>query len=598
MLCCRSAWVAVVAVSFLANAALSAEAEKKTEVKLAHMKLGGSLSETPVAADPIFGVRENFKTKIDRIKKAKTDKNIQGLYLELDGLGIGYGKVDELRTAIADFQKAGKKVYAYMESASTKDYLVAAACDRICLPESGTLMLTGVRAEVTFYKGLLDKIGVKADMLQMGAYKGAAEPMTRTGMSKEFRERMESVLKDYFEESILRGIAAGRAAKKWTAAQVKKLIDAGPYTAKRALAAGLIDEIAYAHQFKLSVKTALKADKLNLVLNYGQQKAKDLDIGNPFAIFKLLSPPSTGKKSSKHKIALLYATGGIVTGKGGRSLFGGETIGSSTMVEAIRQAEQDETVKAIVLRVDSPGGSALASDLIWNELNRSKKPVVASMSDVAASGGYYISMAAQKIYAEPGTLTGSIGVVGGKIVLGGLEKKVGLNTEVISFGENSGILSSSFPFKESEKKVMRALMEDIYDQFLTKAIQGRAKAGKKFTRKDFVQYAEGRVWTGRQAKAVGLVDELGTLDDALAAAKALAKLPKDVEPELLVLPKGRGLLDSLLGGNFGISLTESSELSLLRKLPELSGHLHFVDGLLQLRGEPVWLIMPHRVAIR
>jgi len=422
--------------------------------------------------------------------------------------------------------------------------------------------------------------------------------MTRTSMSKQYRERLESVLKDYYEESIVRTIAASRSAKKLTPDQVKKLIDEGPYTAKRALAAGLIDEIAYPNQFKVSLKTTLKANQLKLVLNYGQKKAQELDFGNPFAIFKLLGSSSSGSSSSKPKIAVIYATGTIVTGRGGVSLFGGQSIGSTTLVEAIRKAEEDSTVKAIVLRVDSPGGSALASDLIWNELNRSKKPVIASMSDVAASGGYYISMAANKIYAEPGTLTGSIGVVGGKMALGGLEEKVGLKTEVISFGANSGILSSTFPFKESEKKAMKNMMADVYDQFLTKAIQGRAKAGKKFSRADFTKFAEGRVWTGRQAKANGLVDELGTLEDAIAAAKTLAKLPKDSEPELMVLPRGKGLLDALLQGQIESPFRGKAELSLLRKLPELSGHLQAVEGLLQLRGEPVWLILPHRVAIR
>ena len=599
MLLRRFVGIATLAVVFLGASALAAWAEEKPNlVRLAQIKLGGSPSETPVSADPLFGSRENFQSKLDRIRKAKKDKGIDGLYLELDGLGVGYGKIDELRAAIADFRKAGKKVYAYMESAGTKDYLVACACDRVGLPESGTLMMVGVRAEVTFYKGLLDKLGIKADMLQMGDYKGAAEPMTRTSMSKQYRERLESVLKDYYEESIVRTIARSRSAKKLTPDQVKKLIDEGPYTAKRALAAGLIDEIAYPNQFKVSLKTTLKANQLKLVLNYGQKKAQELDFGNPFAIFKLLGSSSSGSSSSKPKIAVIYATGTIVTGRGGVSLFGGQSIGSTTMVEAIRKAEEDSTVKAIVLRVDSPGGSALASDLIWNELNRSKKPVIASMSDVAASGGYYISMAANKIYAEPGTLTGSIGVVGGKMALGGLEEKVGLKTEVISFGANSGILSSTFPFKESEKKAMKNMMADVYDQFLTKAIQGRAKAGKKFSRADFTKFAEGRVWTGRQAKANGLVDELGTLEDAIAAAKTLAKLPKDSEPELMVLPRGKGLLDALLQGQIESPFRGKAELSLLRKLPELSGHLQAVEGLLQLRGEPVWLILPHRVAIR
>jgi protease-4 len=432
-------------------------------------------------------------------------------------------------------------------------------------------------------------------MLQMGEYKGAAEPYTRSEMSKPFRERLESVLKDYFEESLVKTIAQAR--KGLAIDKVKAIIDEGPYTAKQAVAAGLIDEVAYADDFEKAVKSGIKASEVKVVRDYAKEKVEELDFSNPFAILKLLAPPSRKHKSSKNKIAVLYATGAIVTGKGGTSLFGGDTVGSTTMVDAIRKAEHDKTVKAIVLRVDSPGGSALASDLIWNELRRSKKPVVASMSDVAASGGYYISMAAKKIYAEPGTLTGSIGVVGGKLVLGGLEKKVGLNTQVIKLGSHAGILSTTFPFSESEKKAMTALMKDIYDQFLTKAIEGRERAGKKFARADFLKYAEGRIWTGRQAKAIGLIDELGTLDDAVVAAKVMAHLAKDADVELLSLPKPRSFLDTLMERADASTLV-GFNLSALRKVPELAGHLGFVGGLLQLRGEPVWLMMPQRIVVR
>src|SRR5262249_33323179 len=245
------------------------------------------------------------------------------------------------------------------------------------------------------------------------------------------------------------------------------------------------------------------------------------------------------KLSFGPKIAVIYATGPIVSGKSSADLFGEGTVGSTTMVEAIRKAEEDGTVKAIVLRVDSPGGSALASDLIWNELAKSKKPVVASMSDVAASGGYYISTAAKKIYAEPGTLTGSIGVVGGKLVIGGLEDKIGLKTEIISRGANANIMSSTTPFSESERKAWTAMMKDVYEQFLTKALAGRKKAGKSMTREDLEKLAGGRVWTGRQAKANGLIDELGTLEDAITAAKEMAGMAKSADPELMILPKPR-----------------------------------------------------------
>jgi protease-4 len=572
--------------------------EKKTEkktVSLAHIKLSGSLGEAPPSSDPLLGsLTEHFKSKLDRIHKARKDGNVQALYLQLDGLHIGWGKLDELSRAIAEFRKSGKKVYAYLEAGDTKDYLVALACDEVCVPESGWLMLTGMRAEVTFFKELFDKIGVQADMLQMGDFKSAAEPFMRKSMSKPARAQLTRVLDDYYENSLVERIAQARSLSN---EQVKKLIDEGPYTAGGAKKAGLIDRVAYADDYREHLKTALKkqqkADAFTFMKNYGKEKGKDVDLSNPFAFFKLLAAPSKARASSNPKIAVIYASGVITTGKSEEGLFSNETVGSTTMIEAIRQAENDETVKAIVLRVDSPGGSALASDLIWNELKRSKKPIIASMSDTAASGGYYISMAAHKIFAEPGTLTGSIGVVGGKLALGGTLEKIGITTEVISRGANSGILSADKPFTESERKAMTSLMKDIYDQFLDKALEGRKKAGKKMTREELVKLAGGRIWTGRQAKENGLIDELGTLQDAIAAARSLAHLPADKEPELLQLPKSKGFLDSLLE-EIGGSRVPQMRLALPR---ELQRKLRGVDGLLQLRGEPVWLTLPYRIDI-
>jgi protease-4 len=250
--------------------------------------------------------------------------------------------------------------------------------------------------------------------------------------------------------------------------------------------------------------------------------------------------------------------------------------------------------------VDSPGGSALASDLIWNALVKCKKPVVASMSDTAASGGYYISMAAKKIYAEPGTLTGSIGVVGGKIVTGGLEKKVGLTTDIIARGANAGILSTTTPFSDAERKAMTALMKDTYDGFVGKALEGRKRAGRSMTREQLLELAGGRVWTGRQAKVNGLVDEVGTVADAVAAARKLAGVGDKEELEILELPHSRSFLDSLLESRGGGSDdTEARALGrVLRDVPELAESLRGVDAMLRLRGEPVWAVLPCRVRVR
>jgi protease-4 len=573
-------------------------AEKQSVVTLAHIKLSGSVDEGPVADDPLFGaLSESFKMKLDRIKKAKNDSAISGLFLQFDGLGGSWGKLDELRHAIADFRKAGKKAYAYLEAGDSHDYLAAIACDQVFMPESGSLMLTGVRAETTFFKDLFDKIGVKADMLRMGDFKGAAEPFTRSSMSKETRQQLESVLDDYYENSLVAAIVQSRGHKKWTAEQVKKLIDAGPFTAKAAAAAGLIDRLAYTDQMRDAVKGDLKAEQVKITRNYGKEDGEKLSLDNPFAILKLLAPPKSSGGSKNPKIAVVYATGIIVTGKGGKAFLAGEACGSTTMVEAIRQAEEDKTVKAIVLRVDSPGGSALASDLIWHALRQCKKPVIASMSDVAASGGYYISMAAKKIYAEPGTLTGSIGVVGGKITIGGLEEKVGLNTEIITRGAHANILSLNTPFSDSEKDAMKAMMQDVYDQFLDKALEGRKKAGKDMTRDGLLKLAGGRIWTGRQAKANGLVDELGTLDDTVAAAKHMTGLDKDSKTELLLLPKPRTLIDMLLEGKLD-SRAALPGLTSMPLSPEVVEKLRGLDAMLHLRGDLVWAVTPYRVQIR
>jgi protease-4 len=576
---------------------MAARADETTEVSLAHVRLAGEMSEAPLPEEPLFSAgRENFKTRLDRLKKAAKDPKIQGLLLQLDGVQVGRGKLHELRQAIAEFKKSGKKAYAYVEGGMPGDYLVACACDEIVVPEQGWLFLDGMRAEISFYKNLLDKIGVQADMLQMGNFKGAAEPMTRDKMSDDYRAQLTRVLEDMYEHDYVGVIAASR--KGLDAAKVKKLIDQGPFSAKEARAAGLVDHVAYFDDLKDKLKKPLKAESVKVVKDYARSKVKDVDLSNPFAFFTLFASPKLAT-SRDPKIAVIYATGVIVTGKGGEGLMGGESCGSTTMIEAIRQAEKDKTVKAIVLRVDSPGGSALASDLIWNELVKCEKPVVASMGDVAASGGYYISMGAKKIFAEPGTLTGSIGVVGGKLVTDKLFREhLGINTEVIAFGQNSGIFSDITPFSKTEREAFTRLMQETYDQFLAKAIQGREKAGKKFTRDEFVKFAEGRVWSGRQAKEHGLIDELGTLQDAINHAKQLAKMPDD-DVELLMLPKPRSFVDQLLDAGADArlsSLTIRRELA--RKFPEASRHANQLDGFLQLRGEPVWAILPYQIVIR
>ncbi|HEX4589393.1 MAG TPA: signal peptide peptidase SppA, partial [Gemmataceae bacterium] len=559
---------------------------------VAHIRLTGDLDETPSAADPLFGNgSESFKTKLDRLAKAKSDANVKAVVLQLDDLKIGWGKLDELRKAIADVRGSGKKVYAFLESADAKSLLTALACDKVGMPEGGEVMLKGIRAEITFYKDFFEKIHLQADFLQMGDYKGAAEPFMRSSMSPQFRKQLETVIDDFFEKSLVEALVKSRPDKNWTAEQVRKWIDEGAFTAKKAKELGLIDDIAYEDDFNEQAKAETKAEGVQLARNYAKDKPEDVDLSNPFAIFKLLAPPKP-KVSKKPKVAVIYAVGEIVNGRGIVGLFGGDSVvGSTTMVEAIRDAEKDETVKAIVLRVDSPGGSALASDLMWKELVKCKKPVVASMGDVAASGGYYISMAATKIYAEPGTLTGSIGVVGGKIVTGGLFNWLGMKTDIISRGANSGLESSEKPWTESERAVMTRLMQEVYDQFLDKTVQGRTKAGIEMNKEKLLTLAGGRVWTGRQAKANGLVDELGTLDDAIAAAKKLADQEgKDLE--LLTLPRPRSIIEKLAdaGSDTKAPALQIDPFANLPEVPGLAAKLRTARALLRLQRDRVWLM--------
>ncbi len=472
----RLALVALALVSFPATQLLADD--KPTPPSIAHMRLSGDLNEAPVATDSPFGGGENLRNTLDRIRKAGKDSTVKALYLEIGDLSVGFGKLAEIQRAIADFRKSGKKTYAYCEDAGTMEYLTALSCDVAAMPESGTLMLIGLRASVTFYKGALDKLKIKAEVLKVGAYKGAVEPFVREDLSKENREQIESMLDDHFEHDLIDAIVAARPAKQWTSDAVRKLIDGGPYTAKKAAAVGLIDRVAYSDSFVEFMKSDSKIESAQLARNYGQPKKEDLDLG-PLGLLKLLSP-SKPKESKAPKVAVIYAVGGIETGKGGINPLTGDSVGSTTMVEAIRQAEQDATVKAIVLRVDSPGGSALASDLIWNEIVRCKKPIVASMGDVAASGGYYISMGCRKIYAEPGTITGSIGVFGLKLITGGLSDLVGLKSVTIQRGQNAGIASSERGYTDSERIALTSIIDTTYGQFIDKALAGRQKAARSW----------------------------------------------------------------------------------------------------------------------
>jgi len=535
------------------------------------------------AGESLFGeAKPHLRELLDRLDKAAKDDKVTGVVLRLREPDIGLAKVGELRAAIAKVRKSGKKVFAEVHSAGAKDYLVASACDQIIMPESGSLMITGMQAQVIFFKGLLDKLGIQADMIQVGDFKGASEPMTRTSMSPEFRAQYETVINDYYEQMV-ESIAADR---KLDAAQVKKLIDTGLFSAQEAKQAGLIDRVAYEDQWRAELKQELGADELAVERDYGRKKNEEA--GGLAGMMRALmgSAQQAARSSKSDKIAVIYIVGAIMTGESTTSLFGGETVGSDTIVRALRQVEDDPKVKGIVIRVDSPGGSALASDLIWREIVNSKKPLVVSMGDVAASGGYYVSMGAKTIYIEPGSLTGSIGVVGGKLALRGLFDKIGVTTETISRGKVSGVMSMTDPFTQEEREAWKRMMKVTYEQFTQKAA-----AGRKMDIKKLEGLAQGRVFTGRMAVANGLADKLGTLEDAVADVKTQAGVKPEDKLEILVLPKPRGLLESLFGGT-------QVEAEARAVAPELVDAVKTGATLKKLFSEPAVMMMPYLVRIR
>ncbi|MCH8042125.1 MAG: signal peptide peptidase SppA [Planctomycetes bacterium] len=595
--------VALAAICLVSSSGLMAAEKAKKEAAakkspkrttLASISIAGGFPES-AGGGGLFGeTSTGLRDLVVRLHNVANDEKISGVVLSIRDASLGFGKLNELKSAVARIRAKGKKVYALVDSATGSQYQLACACDEIIMPPSGSLMIPGLSVEITFYKGLFDKLGIEADMLQIGKYKGAAEPQTRTGMSKEFRSQYEAVIDDYYEQMV----ASIADARLLHPKKVKELIDRGLFSAKRAKKAGLIDHVMYQDEFFTQLKKKLQVDEVALVQNYGKKKV-DTDFSGLAGMMKMMELIMGGKPakraSSKPKVAIVYAVGIITSGRSSTSIFGEQTLGSSTIISALRKANKDKTVRAIVLRVDSPGGSALASDLIWREIERIKKPVIASMGNTAASGGYYISMGCDQIIAEPGTLTGSIGVVGGKLVLGGLYAKLGITTETISRGKHAGAFSSTTKFTDSERKMWREMMVETYNQFA-----GKAAKGRKMTRKKMETLAQGRVWTGRMAAKNGLVDRVGTLQDAIAAAKKAAGIKADDEVEILVLPKPTSFFEQLLGGGAEARSAVTSELGAeIRKLsPELHRQLGDIETIRRLFAEPSVLMLPYRVEIK
>jgi protease-4 len=430
-----------------------------------------------------------------------------------------------------------------VEFCGNKEYYLATACSEISALPTALVDVSGLSAEVTFFRRTLDTLGVKAQFEGIGKYKNAPNQYTESGFTEPHREQMEALLDSLFEQYV-EAIAQGR---KKTPEEVRALVDAGPYDASEALKAGLVDKLAY-------------EDELEAKLRHSSRTTPS----------RYLKSARGSWFDSRPRLALVYAVGEIVPGESQSGAFG-ELAGSATVAAALREARSDDGIKAVVLRVDSPGGFGPAADAIWREVavTRKAKPVVVSMGDYAASGGYYIAMGSDAIVAQPATITGSIGVFGGKLSLRGLYDKLGLTKEILTRGRHADIYSSYRPWSDEERVKLRAQMQAFYRDFVS-----RAAAGRKRSYQEIDDVAQGRVWTGREALARGLVDRLGGLDTAVGIAKEKAGIARDQEVSLVTLPERKGLFESLLERQE--EAVDSSQLSLPG---ELRGMLRLV-GLL------------------
>jgi protease-4 len=464
------------------------------------LKLQGDVEELSTNPfDSLIQEPVTIRSVTEALRAAKTDPRITGVLLRPVQAPALWGKVQELRDALVDFRSSGKPLVALLEFAGDREYVLASAASRVVLVPPGQLNLVGLASYQIFLRGTFDKIGAQPDLLHIGDYKTAVNTFTEKGFTPAHREMTESLNHDAFEQ--LLGMVA--SARKKTAQDVRALIDQGPMLPEAALQNGLVDDVAYYDEIG---KTSGLGDRF-----------KELPLEQYLTVM-----PGARPGLNAPRVAVLYAVGTIVSGGGGSGPTGTE-VGSDKLTEYIRDVRNDDSIKAVVLRVDSPGGSTVASDVIWRELMllRARKPLVVSMSDLAASGGYYIAMPGHVIVAQPGTLTGSIGIFSGKFVTGGTYNKLGMNIEAVSEGKYAEMYSPNRVFNEAERAKIEEQMQAFYDQFVEKVAESRSSTPEKID-----AIAQGRVWTGRQARERGLVDELGGLPRALAIAQQRAGIAK------------------------------------------------------------------------
>jgi protease-4 len=519
----------------------AAREKENSESKVAFFDLSDGIAEKP-ADFSLFANQDadTLHTTIDRLKRAGDDKNIRAVLIIIGDGHIGLAEAQELRDTLADIGKK-KKVYVYADGYDTVGYTLASGATDICMLAGGEIMIPGVGFSTMFYKGAFDKLGVEADYVQIGKYKGAKEPYTNSEPSEELKGELNR-LTDSLYTQIVSGIAEHR---KLSVDAVKQIIDDTMISGDSAKDRGLVDHLLDEDGLHALIQTDL-GNEINLIHDYGQSPEQQVDLSSPFALFSLLSKKP--EVSDKPAVALIYAEGVITDSEGnqGGILSGESGVASEPMRRAFREAAHDDSIKAIVIRIDSPGGSALASEVMWQAVRRVavKKPVIISVGSMAASGGYYLATAGDTIFADPVGIVGSIGVVGGKFVLKDLYAKLGLTTDTFSKGQNAGLFSSDAPFTDKQREMVEHWMTDTYVQFTKRVMTTRS--GKI---KDIAQVAQGRIFLAPQAKDLGLIDEIGGTEAAIAcAADRGGLLPGNYEIRVLPAPRTLADLFSPKGG--------------------------------------------------
>ena len=526
--------------------------------KIAHIRIAGAIIETPQAMPVVFFGTEqpmSLKGLIERLRQARQDRSVKAVILDLGDARLGIAQLQELHAEIRRFKAVDKQVFVHAVTLDTLTYALATAASHISIVPGGEVGLIGLHVRSPYLKGLFDKIGLKADFVGAGEYKTAPETFTRTGPSDNSKEMTGWIL-DSLYDSVVETIAVGRGLP---GDKVRALIDGGPYGAADALKAKLIDSVSHHDRFAADITNRYAGAVI--VKDYGRQNPFGEMPSDMLGMFNHLMKMMRGQGSQMAGtvpvIAIIYIDGPIRDGRSQPSLFGGQTVAySDTIRKALAFAARSPVVKAVVLRINSPGGSATASEVIHNATKMVKfgnKPLIVSMGNVAASGGYYAAASADMIFVSPGTLTGSIGVFGGKFVTTGGWGMLGINWSSDQRGEMAGILSSAQPFTDAERAKVTESIAQVYTMFKSRVTNGR---GDRLN-KPIEELAGGRVFTGAQAVELGLADRIGGLADAIVFAGKKAGLKRF---EVKVLPRPPTIFDMLsgrVGDGPGISISAS-----------------------------------------